>query len=384
MRFPIAALALSACQVYQFEPVTPVTVAVTSSEPVELRPVLKPNVMLVVDRSASMMDPTVAGCTGPGCATRLSDLKGAVASFTTLVEDRVRLGLTVFPQQSVQPGAIASCQPASGVQVALPAPALADDATASMANRQNAASVNREVQALIATGGTPTGPTLRMLSAQASLNARDFRNDFVVLLTDGLPNCNPDNPNNYEANPAACECQTSSLICTGVDTRRRGCLDADGAETEITRLAQAGIKTIVVGFGTATAVPRAKEVLERMAKAGGVMRRCTSDVECGAGDRCAMFGDMGQCQQLAWQASNQAELELVLRAVLEGLTPLSCTYDLPAQPLNEGTAGITVLIDGKPIATTHWSRVGNTIVLERGFCEGRTGSTLQVVVVSRP
>lgn len=376
------AITVLSCQSYQFEPVVPVTLVLTE-EVFPLAPVLKPNVMLAVDRSGSMGGQIDAACTG-ACATRMSDLKQAVATFATLADDRVRLGLTTFPKDPTasMSGAEASCQPATDVRVPLPGAARADDAQASQANRTAAMQVNAAVQALQPAGGTPTGATLAFLSTLPELKASDFRNDFVLLLTDGLPNCNANNPNDFVQSAAQCRCQTGGGDCSSLDTRRRGCLDADATVAQVEVLNRAGVKTIVVGFGADTNQADAREVLERLARAGGVARSCTMDAECGAGDRCAA----GLCGRFSFQASNRAELEQVLTTVLTGLTPATCTRPLPDRPVTR--EAVSLIVDGRAVArgpqTWELSADNRQLELAREFCDANTGATLQLRVAGSP
>lgn len=380
---PLVLLAATACQTYQFEPVEPVTIVV-GEQPIDLTPVLKPNLMLTVDRSGSMATPLDAACTGPTCATRMSELKDAVATFTRLSEDRVRLGLTTFPRDppSAVTGAEALCLGANEVQVPLPPSARADDAAASQANRAAAAQVNAAVQALQPVGGTPTGATLAFLRTQPGLTANDFRHDFVVLLTDGLPNCNAENPNDFSQSPAVCRCQVSGGDCSQSEVRRRGCLDADATVAQVAALREAGVRTIVVGFGADATRGEAVLVLERLAVAGGVPRTCSADLECGAGDRCTD----GACGRTAFLASNRAELEQVLATVLAGLTPPTCTRELPVRPLSAGAASL--LVEGQPVAPgpATWALTADlrSIVLAPAFCEAHHGARLQVRVAGSP
>ncbi|MBL8917235.1 MAG: adventurous gliding motility lipoprotein CglB [Myxococcaceae bacterium] len=375
-------VALVGCQRYDFEPVEPVTI-ITSESVFELAPVLKPNVMLTVDRSGSMNALIDARCQGPACATRMSELKSAVATFTTLADDRVRLGLTAFPRPPItETGAAASCLPANSVAVGLPASSLVDDAQASAANRTNAAQVNSAVQALVPGGGTPTGATLSFLGTQPSLASADFRNDFVLLLTDGLPNCNANNPNDFLVSANACRCQTGGGDCSATEVRRLGCLDADGTVEQVSTLARAGVKTIVVGFGADTSQGDARDVLERLAQAGGVPRACQQSSECGAGDTCSN----GRCGRWSFQASNRAELEQVLTTVLSGITPAACVRELPDRPIAPGA--VSLLVDGQPIARgpDTWRLISNDRQLELApaFCEAHHGSTLKLRVAGSP
>lgn len=357
---------LAGCQTYQFEPVKPVIIVVEPIE-IELQAVLTPNVMMAVDRSGSMaattsMEPSCRGCTTgtcpAACPTRMRDLQESVSTFTSLAQERLRLGLTVFPQETVEPGAGAACRAPTSVQVPLPPAARVDDAAARATNRTSAMQVNLAVQRLTPGGGTPTGATLAFLSREPGLtNQTDFRPDYVLLLTDGLPNCNESNPNDFVTDAAVCRCQSGTGDCSGA-LRRRGCLDADGTVAQVEALSNLGVKTIVVGFGADTGQVDAREVLGRLATAG-------------------RFGP-------AFQASNRAELEEVLRRILIEVTPVPCQYELPSQPISNGS--VSLQVNGAPVAQgdSTWRVSGRSLTLDPVFCEANLGSKLSVRIASSP
>ena len=167
-------------------------------------------------------------------------------------------------------------------------------------------------------GGTPTGPSLTVVGALPGLNANDGRADYVVLLTDGLPNCNSNNANSLCACGASCtttqisSCQCTTSACTGT-LCSLGCLDSAGAITAISALNTSGIKTMVVGFGADVSAGAAPAVLDAMARAGGAPRSCPNGTvaECG-GSTCL---SNHTCQQAFYGAATASELQ----AVLEGL-----------------------------------------------------------------
>jgi hypothetical protein len=332
---------LSGCQTYDFQPVTPFTIAQHRQTKVNVTHGLKPNLMLLVDRSGSMGEPLDAGCSH-GCDTRLSELKSAMDGFLPGAGDLARLGLTVFPAEG---GACAGSTPASTL-VSLPAPTLTDDGTAGVL-AQSAAQVAQAIRGLEANGGTPTGSSLAYLSTLAGLtDATDHRDDYVLLLTDGLPNCNPENPlslcaGQTPASAAACACQAGncapgSLYCA------LGCLDSQGTVQTITSLrADQKLKTIVVGFGTSVTDGAAVQVLEAMGAAGGFERTCSSDADCGEADACAS----GRCGRHFFAASDGAQLTRALDAIsVVILNPHPCVLPLEAQPADP--ALLSVLFDG--------------------------------------
>jgi hypothetical protein len=163
-------------------------------------------------------------------------------------------------------------------------------------------------------GGTPIGGALALFE-NYTLLAEPLRGDFVLLITDGLPNCNPSNANTC-LNPTACKCTTTS--CGTSSTApfcSLGCLDQDGAVAAATALANRGIKTVVVGFGADTTSGDAPAALNAIAQAGGAPQSCPGGLsaECGANATCNVSTHL--CSRAYYQASSAAELGTVLSAI---------------------------------------------------------------------
>src|SRR5262249_39088811 len=132
------------------------------------------------------------------------------------------------------------------------------------------ASMVLSTTAVDAFGGTPTAATLRALAPRlTALSGRTF----VILATDGGPNCNPDSACGADRCMINIEHQSDSctpggtLNCCASDLfGPRNCLDDDATSAAIADLARAGIPTFVIGVPGS--VPYAA-ALERMAVAGG-------------------------------------------------------------------------------------------------------------------
>jgi hypothetical protein len=120
-----------------------------------------PNVMLVLDRSGSMKDPIAAGST----TTKYQDLTAAITSLATSYGTQMRLGDTFFAADN-------SC--AAGV----PGPILDN----------NGATIIGDVNSHSPGSNTPTAVTLDAVIASNELTD-PTRGNYVVLATDGLPNC---------------------------------------------------------------------------------------------------------------------------------------------------------------------------------------------------
>src|SRR5262245_60222745 len=124
------------CQTYDFEPVKPLAVAQTTAVPTTIGQLLRPNMVLLVDKSGSMnfavdygnpncpancgqtAAPACPVCPDPPngtcCPTRWTDLKAAMRAFLTNSGTVARMGVSFFP------GAGGQCNASSTVAVGLP------------------------------------------------------------------------------------------------------------------------------------------------------------------------------------------------------------------------------------------------------------------------
>jgi len=325
----------SGCQTYDFEPVDPLAIAQTTKGDIIRARSLKPNMMVLLDTSGSMTLPADASlsacrvanppnparplcgdagnppCDVNSCPTRWSELRTAMNTFLSTSGTVARLGLTTYPDTA------AGGQCGASSQVRIPIPQIDDADTAGL--QSTASSISNVILNQIAlngqggpTGGTPTSLSLQFVGNQPELQAQD-RDDFVLLLTDGLPNCNPSNPNGGNATSCRCTqnpCPTSypSLLC----------LDKDASVAAVTNLqTQRAIRTIVIGFGADFTNPAPEtqagaETLNAMAVAGNFprTRACTTNTDCGANDTCDTAARV--CNRRFYLASNQAELRAAL------------------------------------------------------------------------
>ena len=113
-------------------------------------------------------------------------------------------------------------------------------------------------------GGTPTAEALRLARSRFAEPLPGVQR-FVVLATDGAPNCNPDPP----VPPPACVCTGDSpMTCNDPETGPYQCLDDVSAITAVQALAdEDGIPVYVIGIDDPTK-PEYRSVLDAMAIAG--------------------------------------------------------------------------------------------------------------------
>jgi hypothetical protein len=294
---------------------------------------LKPNVMLLVDKSGSMnfasndqVAPCTPGCNmsgnpvcAAGCSTRLQELKSAMATFLGNNAAVAWMGMAIYPTAVANStGSIDACGATQSPDIRVPLAPNNTDLAADMMSA--AASVNAQIQVLTVGGGTPTGDSLKFLGTYAPLLDPDPtapRDDYVLLITDGSPNCNANNANTC-TNVAACKCTlVPATACMPSSFCSQGCLDSDYTTAQIAALRAKNIKTIVVGFGADTAIGDAPATLNAMAVAGGFARACPqgTNAECGANDTCDMATKF--CGRAYYQTADGIELLATLNDIFK-------------------------------------------------------------------
>ncbi|MGV3622545.1 MAG: adventurous gliding motility lipoprotein CglB [Archangium sp.] len=379
------------CQVYDFERVVPTTVSVDSESTVIESVSLKPNVMLLVDNSASMDDPAdeaVASCrNGAGvlcgyrnhecpstCPTRIQELKRAMNELLSTSPTVARLGLTYYPTED--------CAAASTIDQQFPPGTLTDSDTDGALTAQSS-KIALRLMDFTPEGGTPTGASLRFVGEYSELSRDDLREDFVLLLTDGLPNCNDSNRNNVcgcfnsscsQPQLDACRCTNASCLFTGVCST--GCLDRQNVVEAITELRGKKIRTIVVGFGADLTQGDAPAVLNDMALAGGFARPCTLDADCGDG---ACNVETRTCSTAYYRARTGEELGEALQSVWLRIPANLCTRVLRSPP--DDPRFISVLVNGENLVagadTWTYDTAASAVLLHGTVCERLKASTSQ-------
>jgi len=354
-------LSSTGCQVYDFEPVIPGAVAQQeTSVPLAFNQP-KPNLMLLVDKSGSMSDPV----TPPEAPSKIVVLQQVMGEFLVPgVPDAgppvARVGLARFPNQACVPTT------ATDVLAALP-PASAGDSDIVLENAAVAA--NTALQGLTPSGGTPTQASLEFIADNISELSDPSREDFVLLLTDGLPNCN----NNLDA--LSCTCTSSPAPPCVANT---DCLDKAATVAQVQTMRTAGIRTIVIGFGADVVGSIAQDTLEAMAEAGGFVRKCpNTNQSCGPGNDCVLA--TGFCSEQFFQATDGDTLSAALAEIGSTLTQTACVYNLDEVPSDPRL--ISVVLDGTPYLTGPdtwtYNATKNQIVFQGALCTQLMNNTPQ-------
>jgi hypothetical protein len=212
------------------------------------------NVLLVIDKSSSMENQ------GGFTKSKWLTLKEALADALDATRSRVSYGLDFYPFSQEPASVPDTCEtpetggplvPIAGGQDSV------EEILVSLAAHEPA-------------GGTPTAAALARAGAYfASGDGAALDGEkYVLLATDGGPNCNPD----LTCDASSCTINMEGLDCAGncCDPAKdpngpTSCLDEDGTLEAVTALANAGVKTFVVG------IPGSQfyaDTLDRVALAG--------------------------------------------------------------------------------------------------------------------
>jgi hypothetical protein len=365
-----AGMALS-CVSYEAAPVKPLFIAQdTLNEPV-FGKVRTPKVMFLVDRSGSMNDPINSadpdcnncGSNGPACnpsvcPTRWSEMRAAMSSFFTQYDTLARYGFLFFPHPQEGLCAPPALTSSGGLVAELPsfdAPTTQLSAVATQ--------IRGAINAAIPGGGTPTGASLSLLHQYTPLMGDDFSDGFVVLVTDGLPNCNDANPANSEVPGSGCTC-----VLTNCQRpyQRMGCLDEGATVAGVRSLRDAGIRTFVLGLGSELTSPDAFRVLNAMAEEGGMARSCSGGRSCAATETCDPSTLL--CSRRYYASDNGAQLAADLADAISRVPAAPCELHLDWPLVDEEL--VSVFLDGQLLNRDQFHYEPTpSIVIDGAACE---------------
>lgn len=350
----VAGGVLAGCQTYDFEPVQPLVLSSTNiAETIKARQD-RPNILMLVDTSGSMKDPA-------GSSTRIAELKSAMGNFLSKNGSLARLGLAQFPM----PVGGDACLPTSAIRI----PLINSDDDAAL--QSHAAEINAAIQAIDPIGGTPTSLSLDFVSKNVPELKDVERGDYVLLLTDGEPNCNPQNPKT----PAQCGTCGPDGVCSTDETKL--CLDDVASLQRVQELRAAGVNTIVIGFGDAVNNPTSAgyKTLDAMAEAGGFARKCDASNSCGAGDTCDTA--TGLCTRSHYIAANASDLGAALAEIINMVKGDPCMYKISPTGMPPNTDYVVVYVNGVsvPPGSDGWQLVADGVQLTGATCTQVKNST---------
>jgi hypothetical protein len=299
-----------------------------------------PNIYFVLDHSGSM---------GDGNPTKWQTVVDVIYRLFVDLGPRATFAVTGFPSDD-------ECGP--GIEVF---PPRQGDAPAGTGG-PNATTLIRVLGAIGPLGGTPTAATLDALPTRLqSLPGKTY----VVLATDGGPNCNPNavcGADTCQINIAG-DCAAGTNCCTGDPD---DCNDADPTIASVQAIAATGIPVYVVG------VPGSEiyaQLLDQLATAGNTARS-------------------SEPLYYAVSTTDQSALFAALSAIAGRITA-TCTLTLNSPPADPSL--LNVFLDEQPLpqenvadgGTPNWTLSGTTVTILGAACDSiESGTVLDVRVVA--
>ena len=315
-----------------------------------------PNLSFIIDRSLSMRD-DLAGSGN----SKFENARIALSHVLNVIGHRVNYGATIFP------GLAGGCEagdvplmemgpgdPPSYARAGKTGPRLKD-----LLGRLSIAGVD---------GGTPAAPTL--LSAATSLAELPGRT-YVILITDGAPNCNQDLacdadqciPNIEGLTAGGLDCTKGVNCCAPTSQSpdaNLSCVDRQATLDAVQALTDAGISTFVIGMpGSEPYV----NLLDAMADVGGTAR---------------------PDEPKYYSVADTAALEEALKAIAASVA-ISCEIPLDYDPPDRDF--VNVYFDGKvvaydPAAGWEWTEDGH-VAIRGAACEQLSaGDVLEVQILA--
>jgi len=302
-----------------------------------------PTIYFVLDRSGSMATPD-----------KWSQVRVTVAKIVRSLGPRANFGAMIFPG----PSAADVCAPGKEVMPVTPGdpPSSGVDGPAT--------TMLLAVTRVAPGGGTPTGSSL--MAARTRLGGVSGRK-FVILATDGAPNCNPNASCSYDRCQAnmedipGCPKEGPFNCCEPPDGYRENCTDTTSTLGAIGALKHGGIPVYVVGLPGAA--PYAS-LLDEMATAGGTALPTSP----------------------RYFAVNAASEDLMLAALKKIAAQITgtCTFDLKDEPANAGLVNVyldDVVLPYEPV--NGWTMSGKTVTLMGTSCERvKNGDVLDVRIIA--
>lgn len=276
-----------------------------------------PSVLVLLDRSGSMYVPPL---------DRWTPAVSAINQVVGTHEGGIAFGLGIF-------GEGYGC--GSGRVRIPPGPGTAADIASQLSGDP----------AMVTGGGTPTAAMLELAARYYATRGGDGPR-YVVLVTDGAPNCNA-----LQSGRTRCICTLTD--CESTPSPWLGCLDDRNTIDAVGALAAAGIPTWVIGYDT----PELANTLDAMALAGGTGRSTYIPVEDQATLSAALDGIAAELVSCAFTLSAAPGDPSYVRVLLDGAA-VPHGSQMPASGSLDPAITGTFVIEG-----------GNRVRLEGAACE---------------
>jgi hypothetical protein len=305
------------------------------------------DVVFALDRSGSMRLTLDGREDAPPTEWRWQVLRDSLAGAFSTLDDRVRVGAKFFPDETMPmvPPEVA-CRSSAGIDVPI-----------SETGETRVLSIFDSTEPI---GGTPTA--VAIAESSAALRRATSQRRFIVLATDGGPNCNSD----PSLDPLTCVCTSGPDDCR-VDPVLGvfACLDDSRTVDTIAMTARAGIPVFVIGIDD-PGRPDLADVLDAMAVAGGRPR-------------------MVPGERSFYSIRSAAELRDALDTITGTIS--RCSFVSPSVPADESTFFIE--IDGVRIPRGGWEwtdRANGEFELGTDACAlaQRPGSRVVAIVDACP
>jgi hypothetical protein len=217
-------------------------------------------------------------------------------------------------------------------------------------------------------GGTPAAATLTKM--RESLTALDGKT-YVVLITDGAPNCNAEAtceasqciPNIEGLSNGEVDCNAAFNCCAPtaqLPYANLSCVDGDASLSAVTALADSGIQTFVIGMPGSEPY---EQLLNAMAEAGGTAR---------------------QGETKYYSVGDLDALEGALKAIAASLA-ISCDIPLDYDPPDRDFVNVYfdgALVEYDPESGWEWTEDGHVAIRGAACDQLSAGDVLEVQVLA--
>jgi hypothetical protein len=302
-----------------------------------------PTIYFVLDRSGSMANPD-----------KWNQIRVTVAKIMRSLGPRANFGAAMFPAV----GTTNACAPGDEI-----VPVRPGDPPSSTVDGPTTSALLAATR-VVPGGGTPTGATLEMVKTR--INAIPGK-VFVILATDGAPNCNPNAGCGFDRcqlnieNVQGCPKEGPFNCCEPPQGYRENCTDSSTTLAAISALKSSGVPVYVVGLPGAAAYA---SLLDEMAVTGGTARPTSP-------------------KYFAVDAASEAVMLAALKQIAAQITA-TCTFELEDEPANASLVNVymdDVVLPYEPV--NGWTISGKTVTLVGTACDRvKSGDVLAVRIIA--